>query len=214
MGSTLIEDCNGRALNDFLTLIEQNPENQLTGPTVEDELARNCRLMGKKGKEIQDTVSKILKDIKLGNSREWFIDEVSTGERRRVALGLALLGSPKLLLLDEPFADLDDEGAKSIINIIKKYRKKGISILITSKQLDILYKISDRIGVISQGNLLMVNKPDIIIRNSKTLQDANLSVPPISALCLEIESAGALSFDKCPVEVEEAKELFLSAFNQ
>ncbi|MFC1584808.1 ABC transporter ATP-binding protein [Fibrobacterota bacterium] len=210
LGGISIGEYNERMLNDFMIFVEQNPESQLTGPTVEDELARNCRLRGMKGRVIETTVSNILQEIELPEGRDWFLDEISIGERRRVALGLALLGAPKLLLLDEPLSDLDDQGVSTTISLLRKFKEKGTSILLTSHKLDDAINIADRICVLEHGKLLAVNKPEEIIRETEALQKAGISLPQIPSLLLELESAGAVSFDKCPLDLKGAKEIIAS----
>ncbi len=207
LGTTNITEFNERMLTEFVTLVEQNPENQLAGPTVEDELARSCRLMGLRGRAIEENVTRVLRDLKMEDAREWFLDEISTGERRRVALGLSLLGNPKLLLLDEPMSDLDDEGISAAVEFLKTYRSKGTCILISGHKLRELLPICDRIAVLNKGILEYVNEPDNVLRNKKLLEKAGIDVPDIPALCLELEAAGILKFDKCPVNFEQAKQL-------
>jgi energy-coupling factor transport system ATP-binding protein len=197
-------------LNEYVTYVEQNPESQLSGPTVEDELARACRMIGLKGRGIEQNVTKVLKDVGMEDAREWFIDEISTGERRRVALGLTLLGNPKMLLLDEPFSDLDDEGITATVNYLKKYRDKSLSILISSHKLDDVLRVADRIAILEKGNLRIVDTPDKVVRNTKLLSKACVKTPAIPALCLELEAAGILEFEKCPVTLEQVRELIKS----
>ncbi|MBF0430137.1 MAG: ABC transporter ATP-binding protein [Fibrobacteria bacterium] len=207
LGGTLIEDYNERMLSEFVTMVEQNPENQLAGPTVEDELARSSRLMGLKGRAIEENVTRVLRDVNLADAREWFIDEISTGERRRVALGLSLLGLPKLLLLDEPFSDLDEEGISATVDFLNKYKEKNVSILISSHKLDDLLKICDRIAILENNTIGYIHEPEQVIRNKELLQKTSLKIPDIPALFLELEAANILSFEKCPVDLTQAKSL-------
>ncbi len=202
-----IEEYSEKMLNDFVTLVEQNPESQLVGPTVEDELARTCRLMGLKGREIKDKVTEVLKDMNMGDAREWFLDEMSNGERRRVALGLALLGNPSLLLLDEPLSDLDDDGVRATLEFLQKYKEKGTSILVTSHTLDDLLRFTDRIAIFGQGSLLLIGKPEAVIRNADVLKKASVKMPAVPGICIELEAAGMLSFEHCPMDLEEAIKL-------
>jgi len=209
--SKSIAECNERMLNDFMTFVEQNPESQLTGPTVEDELARNCRMIGLKGREIENKVTSILNDVDLKDGREWFLDEISVGERRRVALGLTLLGSPKMLLLDEPLSDLDVAGAKNTVSFLKRYKEKGVSIILSSQRIEDVMNFADRVGILSQGSLLIVNKPEVVVSETKSLEEAGLNTPPISALCLALKSDGMITFEKCPLGVQEARDLIQAA---
>jgi len=211
LGAKPIEDYSERMLNEFVTLVEQNPESQLTGPTIEDELARACRMMGLKGREIENRVTSVLKDIHLENAREWFLDEISAGERRRVALGLALLERPKLLLLDEPLADLDEAGVKSTIEFIRRYKEMGVAIVVTAHKLDDIMEITDRMAVLSKGHLLAVNDSSEIIQNTEVLNKASVTVPPLTKLCVELQREGIVKFQTFPRNYPEAKNAIRAA---
>ncbi len=214
LGGKPIEDFSERMLNDYVTLVEQNPENQLSGPTVEDELARACRMIGLKGREIDNRVTSVLKDINLVEAREWFLDEISAGERRRVALGLALLEQPKLLLLDEPLSDLDEEGVQTTIAFLNKYRNKGVAIVVTAHKLDDLIKITDRIAILSKGQLLNIAPTAEVLRDQENLSKASVMMPPLSKLAVELEQEGIISFDKFPLSYEEVKNCIVHSLQK
>lgn len=203
-----IEEFDEKKLNEYVTLVEQNPEGQLSGPTVEDELARNCRMMGLKGEEIREKVTEVLKELNMESAREWFLDEISSGERRRIALGVALLSKPKLLLLDEPLSDLDENGVRATLDFIRSYAKKGVSILVSSHKMDDLIKMTDRLAVLEQGALVQAGPTDVILRNQEMMKKAGVRMPSIAALCLELEEAGLIpKMEKIPTDLEEAKEI-------
>lgn len=211
LGMVPIEEYSERMLNEFVIYVEQNPENQLTGPTVEDELARCCRMMGLRGRAIQTRVTGVLRDLNMEKSKEWFLDEISNGERRRVALGLALLGQPKLLLLDEPLADLDGEGVEATLQFLKTYRSRGVCIFMTSHEMGNLVSIADRIAVISKGKLVQMEEPEAVLRNQKALKEASVNLPAIPSLCMALEKAGMLDFEKVPLNLTKALEAIRSA---
>jgi len=207
-----IEDYDEKKLNEFVTLVEQNPEGQLTGPTIEDELARNCRMMGLKGNEIRNKVTEVLKELNMEPAREWFLDEISSGERRRIALGVALLSRPKLLLLDEPLSDLDDNGVRATLEFIRSYAKTGCTILVSSHKMDDLIKITDRLAVLEQGALVQIGPTDTILRNSTLMKQSGVIMPSIPGLCIELENSGLIpKMEKIPTTLEDAKELIRQA---
>ena len=199
-----IKDFNERMLNDLMAFVEQNPEKQLIGPTVEDELARNCRMMGLKGKDIDNTDTQVLQEVSLSFAREWFLNEISLGELRRVSLGLALLGKPKLLLLDEPFSDLDNNGKEVTKAIINKYKNRGGSVIIVTKDMNDVLTLSDRIGLFQDGKLTALDKPSVMVKNKAALGKSDVIEPVIASLCLQLENQRLLTFDTCPLSLDEA----------
>lgn len=210
-----IEDFDEKMLNEYVTFVEQNPETQLTGPTVEDELARNCRMNGLKGDQIRDKVTEVLEELNMLEAREWFLDEISSGERRRVAFGVALLSQPKLLLLDEPLSDLDSHGISATLDFIKKYADKGVSILISSHRIDEMLRVTDRLAVLGQGSLIKMAPTEEVLRNLDIMDQAAVNVPSIPSLCIELEKAGVLPpLERIPRNLVEAKELIQKVINK
>lgn len=204
VGGTNILEFTPRRLKEIVTLVEQNPESQLVGPTVEDELARACRVMGFEGRAIRDKVDQILTTVNMKHARDWFLDEMSYGERRRVALGLALVSEPTVLLLDEPLADLDSVGAEDTIAIISSLKNKGLSIAIACHHMDDILEIVDRIAILGEGRVLGVNHPQIILRDTDLLKAAALPIPPLQRLFMTLRSNGALTEGALPLNFDQA----------
>ena len=81
------------------------------------------------------------------------IDELSSGQKQKVAIASSLILQPKVLILDEPTSNLDIQGTKILIEIIKKIKEKGISIIISEHRLDSFKEVADRFLYISKGKL-------------------------------------------------------------
>jgi ABC-2 type transport system ATP-binding protein len=90
-------------------------------------------------------------------------DSLSGGEKQRVALGLALVGSPRILFLDEPTAGLDAQIRRDLHELILKLRDQGISILMSTHYIEEAEKLCDLVGIISEGRLHAVGRPRELI---------------------------------------------------
>jgi energy-coupling factor transporter ATP-binding protein EcfA2 len=199
-----IEDFSNKRLHEYVNLVEQNPESQLVGPTVEDELARACRLMGYEGRVIREKVDFVLKLVRMKQAKEWYLDEMSAGERRRIALALALIADPSILLLDEPLSDLDYVGVKDTISTLKELKGRGLCILVSSHRLEDLLELTDRIAVMGEGRLLMVDDPQKVLFNEEILKLATLTLPALPRLFLRLQAEGVLASSKLPLSMDEA----------
>jgi energy-coupling factor transporter ATP-binding protein EcfA2 len=199
-----IEDFSNKRLHEYVNLVEQNPESQLVGPTVEDELARACRLMGYEGRVIREKVDFVLKLVRMKQAKEWYLDEMSAGERRRIALALALIADPSILLLDEPLSDLDYVGVKDTISTLKELKSRGLCILVSSHRLEDLLELTDRIAVMGEGRLLMVDEPQKVLFNEEILKLATLTLPALPRLFLRLQAEGVLASSKLPLSLDEA----------
>jgi ABC-2 type transport system ATP-binding protein len=95
----------------------------------------------------------------------------SKGMVQRVGLGAALLGYPKLLILDEPTAGLDPIGIREIRQLLESLKHQGMTILLNSHLLSEVEKICDTAAIINQGRLLIKNSISSIVKSSETLED-------------------------------------------
>ena len=208
LGGRPIEEFSNRRLNEFATLVEQSPESQLVGPTVEDELARACRLMGYEGRLIREKVDFVLKLVRMKQAKEWYLDEMSCGERRRIALALALVADPSLLLLDEPLSDLDAVGIRDTVLTLKELKERGLSIMVSSHRLEDILELTDRIAVMGEGRLLMIEEASKVLANEEILKLAALNPPTMQKLVLRLQRDGLLPEGKLPLSFEATYEMF------
>ncbi len=208
LGGRPIEEYSNRRLNETVTLVEQNPENQLVGPTVEDELARACRLMGFEGRLIRDKVDFVLNLVRMKQSKEWYLDEMSCGERRRIALALALVSDPSVLLLDEPLSDLDTVGIADSISILKDLKGRGLAIMVSSHRLEDILDLTDKIAVLGDGSILMFDEAAKVLANNEILNLAVMSVPVVQRLYLQLQKEGLLPEGVLPVTYDQVLDSF------
>lgn len=112
-------------------------------------------------KDIRRTNTKILLNlIGIYSSKDVTARNLSGGMQKRLDIACALIHDPKILILDEPTADLDPVLRKQMWNIIKKINEKGTTILMASHFLDEVESFCDRIAVIRKGEMIHVGSPD------------------------------------------------------
>ena len=134
-------------------VVFQDPRSQFFMNTVQDEIcfaAENIGVSSNKIKEMLYEVSEFIgiEDLLLRN-----IDELSSGQKQKVAIASSLILQPKVLILDEPTSNLDIQGSKVLIEIIKKIKDKGISVVISEHRLDSFKEVADRFLYINKGKL-------------------------------------------------------------
>lgn len=100
-------------------------------------------------------IDEILELIGLTDARDKKAKSFSLGMRQRLGIGLALIGDPKIIILDEPINGLDPQGIVEVRKMLEKLRdEKKITIMISSHILDELGKLADSYGIIHEGNLV------------------------------------------------------------
>ena len=175
---------NQKEFNRNLGALIENPSfyDHLTGY---ENLEIICKLKGIKKDEIKKTLDLVgLNNVGKKKSREY-----SLGMKQRLGIAMALIGSPKLLILDEPINGLDPQGIEEMRNLFRNIvRNSSTSILISSHILDEIEKISTHIGILKEGNLTYngsledyrrLHPPFISLRtsdNEKALELLNLDV--------------------------------------
>jgi len=104
-------------------------------------------------------VEEVITSVGLDEKRSALIRTLSGGQRRRLDVGLGIIGSPELLFLDEPTTGFDPEARRAFWALIQSLRKGGTTILLTTHYLDEAEALADRVAVITQGKILEVSTP-------------------------------------------------------
>ena len=103
-------------------------------------------------------VEKVLKDLSLWDKKDSKIMTLSGGMKRRVMIAKALSHDPQILFLDEPTAGVDVELRRSMWDMVRALRASGVTIILTTHYIDEAEEMADRIGVISRGELILVEE--------------------------------------------------------
>ena len=131
-------------------------------------------LFGKSRKD--SAVEDILKRLSLWDKRDNQIRELSGGMKRRVLIAKALAHEPRVLFLDEPTAGVDVELRKDMWEIVEQLRADGVTTILTTHYIEEAEAIADRIGVISKGEILLVEDKDTLMaRMGKKQLDVQLT---------------------------------------
>ena len=129
--------------------------------TVFDTVSYSRGLYGKSPKP--EYIEKILKDLSLWDKKDQRLRQLSGGMKRRVLIAKALSHEPKILFLDEPTAGVDVELRQEMWMVVDDLRKTGVTIILTTHYIEEAEAIADRVAVINQGEIIVVeNKKELI----------------------------------------------------
>jgi len=206
LGTVNLEELPDDKVDEWVAFIRTESEKALVGPTVEDELARGCRLAGLSGQAIPHRVGQALEVVRLRESRPWYLDEMSVGERRRIALASSLIGKPRLVLMDDPLADLDMAGVRIVGRILRELARRGLGVVFSSHLLEPAIQLADRVIVLDQGEVATEGTPHQILEKPDLLQEVGLSLPPAAELFHRLRAQGVLRDVQLPVSMDEAVE--------
>lgn len=209
LGGVELEELPDDKVDEWVAFVRTESEKSLIGPTVEDELSRGCRLSGLTGALIPQRVSQALDVVRLRDARHWYLDEMSVGERRRIAMASCLIGKPRVVMMDDPIAELDAAGVRVVGRILKELAKRGLGVVFTSHLLDPAIQLADRVVVLDQGEIIADGTPHQILEKPDILQEAGLPLPASAELFHRLRAQGVLQDASLPVSMDEAVEQLL-----
>ena len=108
--------------------------------------------------ENESKIDEILSDLSLSDKKNAQVNRLSGGMKRRVLIAKALAHEPRVLFLDEPSAGVDVELRKDMWKLVEKLRQSGVTIILTTHYIEEAEEIADRVGVISDGKLLVIDE--------------------------------------------------------
>lgn len=121
---------------------------------VLDQLIYFARLHGLDGPTAKDRAESLLETLDLSERAGDKVDTLSLGNQQRVQLAAALVHDPEVLVLDEPFSGLDPIAVGVMSRVLRERADRGIPVVFSSHQLDLVERLCDRVGIIRDGRML------------------------------------------------------------
>ncbi|VHM49771.1 ABC transporter ATP-binding protein [Streptococcus pyogenes] len=134
-------------------VVFQDPRSQFFMNNVQDEICFAAENIGISAYEIKKKLDEIVEFVGIEHLLSKNIDELSSGQKQKVAIASSLILQPKVLILDEPTSNLDADGVKVLIKIIKKIKDRGIFIIISEHRLEPFKEVVNRFFYIDKGML-------------------------------------------------------------
>jgi energy-coupling factor transport system ATP-binding protein len=171
-------------------MVFQNPDNQIIGQVVEEDVGFGPENMGVPTKEIWERVEESLKAVGMYKYRKHSPNKLSGGQKQRVSIAGVIAMHPKCIILDEPTAMLDPNGRKEVIRAVRALNQvEGITvILITHYMEEIIH--TDKAIVMDKGRIAMQGTPREIFSQVEKLKELRLDVPQVTLLAHELKKSG------------------------
>ena len=144
--------------------------------TGAETIAFYGKLCGIGRREIKERTAELLKLVELEGARDRRLAGYSKGMLQRIGLAQALVGRPKLVVLDEPTAGVDPAGSRKIRDLIMQLKDQGITVILSSHLLEQVQEVCDRVGIIFEGKLVregslkelieIENQTEFVLENS------------------------------------------------
>ncbi|MFZ1872606.1 ATP-binding cassette domain-containing protein [Serratia sp. D1N4] len=175
-----------RALRQRVTTVFQDPEQQLFYTDIDSDIAFSLHNLGMDRQQITERVDRALTLVDAQGFRHKSIQNLSHGQKKRVAIAGALVMEAEYLLLDEPTAGLDPAGRQQMIAIIERIVAEGKRVIISSHDIDLIYHICDYLYVLSHGRLVCAGETAQVFLQQEQLTAAGLVQPWLVKLHSEL----------------------------
>ncbi|NQT46954.1 MAG: ABC transporter ATP-binding protein [Candidatus Omnitrophica bacterium] len=145
------EGSNLPLIRSMVGIVFQDPDDQLFMPTSFDDVAFGPLSMGLGADEVRARVEKALLDVSMSDASDRIAHHMSVGEKRRVSIASVLSMNPRLLILDEPSANLDPDGRRSLIELLKGM---NVTKIIAGHDLELVNELCQRVIRIDAGKIV------------------------------------------------------------
>ena len=193
-------------------MVFQNPDNQIIGQVVEEDVGFGPENLGIPTEQIWERVEESLKAVGMYQYRKHSPNKLSGGQKQRVSIAGVIAMHPKCIILDEPTAMLDPNGRKDVIRAARALNQvEGITIiLITHYMEEVIY--ADKVYVMDGGKVVMQGNPKAVFSQVEQLRELRLDVPQVTELAYELKkgglplSDGILTIDELVTELKQLKK--------
>lgn len=184
-------------------LVFQEPDVQILAGTVQQEISFGPMNLKLPKSEVRQRVTQAMDKLDLTDYRTRAPQYLSGGEKKRVTLADVLAMKPRIMLLDEPTASLDPANIHLLEENLKMLEQQGISLVISTHDVDFAWRWAQRVLVFHQGKLVEDAAPKEVFANDTLLQQCNLEKPILYRVC-----------DVLGMEPQTTIETFQAAYQQ
>ncbi|HEX2979833.1 MAG TPA: ABC transporter ATP-binding protein, partial [Anaerolineaceae bacterium] len=186
-------DWNVADLSRKIALVFQNPEHQFLTDTVFDEIAYSFRTKTSgtiDPKEMEQSVKRVLKMLDLEDVAGDHPFSLSAGRKRRLGVAAMLVGSPEVLVVDEPTYGQDKKMTGSLMDLMMQLRSMGITILMITHNMRLVQEYAERVIVMNEGLITFDGYPGDLFGNANLLEQASLTVTSLQTLVERMRANG------------------------
>ena len=182
---------NVRMCREAVGIVFQDPDDQVLAPSVEEDIAFGPINMGLSREEVETRVKEALEMVGLTGFEERAPHHLSGGQKKLVAIAGILAMRPEVIVLDEPTAGLDPLSSARILELIMKMnRELGITMLLSTHDVDVVPYFAERVFVLHHGRLEADGSPEEIFNDPELLRKAHLRLPRVAEVFEMLQQEG------------------------
>ena len=191
-------------------IVFQDPNDQLFAPTVKEDVAFGPMNLGLEYDEVKRRIAESLEMVGMSGFEDKTPHHLSGGQQKRVAIAGIVAMRPDIMILDEPTAGLDPEGVDKVLDILNNLNKEGISIVISSHDIEMVNEFADKIYVLYDGEIIASGDKHEIFSDKELLKKAHLKAPVTTEILYKLKENG-LNVNTEKLSIEETVEEILKS---
>ena len=194
-------------------IVFQDPNDQLFAPTVKEDVAFGPMNLGLEYDEVKKRIAEALEMVGMSGFEDKTPHHLSGGQQKRVAIAGIVAMRPDIMILDEPTAGLDPEGVDKVLDILDTLNKEGMSIVISSHDIEMVNEFADKIFVLYDGEIIAQGDKHQIFSDKELLKKAHLKAPVTTEILYKLQEKGLnvntekLSIDETVEEILNCKKI-------
>ena len=171
-------------------MVFQNPDNQIIGTMVDEDVAFGPENIGIEREQIWRRVENALRAVGMWEYRSHSPNRLSGGQKQRVAIAGVVAMKPACIVLDEPTAMLDPNGRLEVIKTVRELNKtENVTIILITHYMEEVIE-ADRVFVMDQGKIALSGTPREVFSQVERLKELRLDVPQVTMLAHKLRQAG------------------------
>ena len=183
-------------------IVFQDPNDQLFAPTVKEDVAFGPMNLGLSYEEVEKRVDEALELVGMKKFKDKTPHHLSGGQKKRVAIAGIIAMRPEIMILDEPTAGLDPQGVDQVLTILNNLNKDGMSIVISSHDIEMVNGLAEKIFVLYEGEILAIGDKHEIFSNKELLKKAHLKAPVTTEILYQLKEKG-FNIDTTKININE-----------
>lgn len=195
-GSVLIDGCDTveTSLTDISRIVGsvcQDIDSQMVSSVVEDEVLFGLENFGVPRAEIEGRLTGALEAMGIADLRCRSIDSLSGGQKQKVAIASILALEPRVLVLDEPTAELDPASSEAVFALLDRYaREKKCTVVVVEQKIALLTEYADLLVVMEDGAVRFADAPEAVLAHAAELYEIGVNCPRSTSLVNRLRSCG------------------------
>lgn len=187
----------------------QDIESQFVSSVVEDEMLYGLENFGVPHDRIEERMTEALDAMGIADLRDRLIASLSGGQKQKVAIASILALRPKVLVLDEPTAELDPASSRNVFSLLSAYgRDHGTTVVVVEQKIALLSEFADILVIMDKGTIRFADEPKAVLARSEELLALGVNCPRSTTLMNRLAATGIYGGPVC-CDVEDAAEAIL-----